>query len=68
MFGLMSFEFYHSVFITQNSKIVGPTQSMLFGLVFELSFHNSKLKKKKKKRVRMMRIENKFYECPNSEN
>ena len=41
----MSFELYNSVFITQNSKIVRPTQIMLFGLVFELSFLNSKLKK-----------------------
>ena len=49
VFGLMSFELYNSVFITQNSKIVGPTQSMLFRLVFELSFHYLKFKKKKKK-------------------
>ena len=42
VFGLMSFELYNSVFITQNSKIVRPTQSMLFHLVFELSFQNSK--------------------------
>ena len=41
----MSFKLYNSIFITQNSKIVRPTQIMLFGLVFELSFLNSKLKK-----------------------
>ena len=34
VFGLMCFELYNSVFITQSSKIVGPTRSMLFHLVF----------------------------------
>ena len=35
---------YHSVFITEFSKHVGPTKKFLFGLVFNLCFHHSKLK------------------------